>query len=379
MRLNRTLMGFIKKELIQTLRDPRMKFFLFVTPIIQMTIFGVALSNEIKNIRLSAQFDSKDFVMRDIYERSIESQWLVPARSQETDPFKMIQAGDADAVLIPPPGGLTRAIGRGNAPLQLLIDATNVNQAQAVENYINIIAAKTVADDIKQSPELSAASSSQKTLSPPIQFDLRVLYNPSLETSMFMVPGVMCLLMVMTTMMLCMTAITREKEMGTFEMLISAPITTSEVILGKTIPYVLVGMCNLPITLSVAVFIFGVPMRGAFPILVISTFFFVCTSVALGTLISTLCKNQQQANLGSFLFMFPAIMFSGLMFPIENMPRGLSIIAYMDPLYHYLALLRNIMLKGGDLGFVSFHILVLVGLAACAIFFSFRRFHTTLQ
>lgn len=378
MKLNRTLVGFIRKELIQTLRDPRMKFFLFVTPVIQMTLFGVAISNEMKNIKLFAQFDSKDYILRDIYERSISSKWLIPAKTNETDPYKMVQSGDADAVLIAPPGGLTKAIGRGDAPLQLLIDATNVNQAQAVESYITSIAAQTVADDLRQSTNLSPTGESILA-TPPIKFDLRVLYNPSLETSMFMVPGVMCMLMVMTTMMLCMTAITREKEMGTFEMLISAPITTSEVILGKTIPYLLVGMCNLPITLSVAVFIFGVPMRGSILLLVISTFFFVCTSVALGTLISTICKNQQQANLGSFLFMFPAIMFSGLLFPIENMPKSLSIIAYMDPLYHYLALLRNIMLKGGDLTFVSFHIVVLIGLAICAIFVSFKRFHTTLQ
>ena len=99
----------------------------------------------------------------------------------------------------------------------------------------------------------------------------------------------------------------------------------------------------------------------------------------MGTLISTICKNQQQANLGSFLFMFPAIMFSGLMFPIENMPLAMKLIAYIDPLFHYLALLRNIMLKGGDIRFAAFHMLILAGIAAVAIVFSFRRFHTTLQ
>jgi ABC-2 type transport system permease protein len=162
-------------------------------------------------------------------------------------------------------------------------------------------------------------------------------------------------------------------------MLISAPVTPSEVIYGKTIPYVILGMANFPISLAVAVFIFQVPMRGSLGLLAASAFFFVCTCVAMGTLISTLCKNQQQANLGSFLFMFPAIMFSGLLFPIENMPTALKGVAYLDPLYHYLALLRNIMLKGGDIQFASFHIMILAVLAIIAIFFSFRRFHTTLQ
>ncbi len=366
--MNRTLLGFIRKELIQTLRDPRMKFFLFVTPMIQMTIFGVALSSEVKNIRLAAVFDSRDTVMRDLYERSIASGWFIPARSSEADPFQMVQSGQADAVLVPPPGGLTKALGRGTAPLQALIDATNVTQAQAVENYLNAVVRETLRDDLHLVPPVA-----------PVHMDVRVLYNPSLETSIFMVPGVMCLLMVMTTMILCMTAITREKEMGTFEMLISAPVRPREVILGKTLPFVILGMCNLPITLSVAIFIFRVPMRGSFALLTAASFVFVCTSVAVGTLISTVCKNQQQANLASFLFMFPAIMFSGLMFPIENMPETMKLVAYCDPLFHYLAILRNVMLKGGDLQFVGSHVFYLSGLGGGAMLWSFRRFHTTLQ
>jgi ABC-2 type transport system permease protein len=366
-KLNPTLLGFIRKELIQTLRDPRMKFFLFVTPVVQMTLFGIAISNEVKNIRLAAVYSSEDWVMRDLYTRSIAGKWFVPAKSREKDPFKMIQAGDADAVLIAPPRGLTRGIGRGDAPLQLLIDATNVTQAQAVENYLIAIAQQTVADDVNVTPP-----------SAPIRFDLRVLYNPGLETSLFMVPGVMCLIAVMTTMILCMTAITREKEMGTFEMLISAPVKPSEVIFGKTVPYVVLGMCNYPLTLAVAVFLFQVPMRGSFALLTAGAFFFVCTAVSMGTLISTICKNQSQANLASFLFMFPAIMFSGLLFPIDNMPNWLKPVAYIDPLYHYLALLRNIMLKGGDIRFALEHMAILGGIGSASIFFSFRRFRTTL-
>jgi ABC-2 type transport system permease protein len=366
--LNRTLIGFIKKELTQTLRDPRMRVFLFVIPVVQMTIFGVAISSEVKNIRLAAVFDSQDTVMRDIYERSLASGWFVAAQGTGSDPFTMIQGGIADAVLIPPPGGLTRAIGRGDAPLQLLVDSTNVTQAQAVENYMAAVTNQTIQDDLH--PPL---------VSPRIHFDVRVLYNPSLETAFFMVPGVMCMLMVMTTMMLSMAAITREKEMGTFEMLISAPIAPYEVILGKTIPYVILGLLNMPMTLAVAVLIFKVPMRGSFLVLVGSAFVFICASVALGTWISTICKNQQQANLAGFLYLFPAIMFSGLMFPIENMPNYIRPIAYIDPLFHYLSLLRNIMLKGGDAQFVMNHVAILFCMTGVAVYFSFRRFHTTLQ
>src|SRR5579884_1190251 len=134
--MNRTLIGFIRKELIQTLRDPRMRIILFVVPIIQLTLFGVALSNEVKNIRLAALFDSNDTVLRDIYERSIAGGWFIPAKSRTQDPYTMIEADEADAVLVPPPGGFTRDLGRGMAELQLLVNATNVLQAQAVESYL---------------------------------------------------------------------------------------------------------------------------------------------------------------------------------------------------------------------------------------------------
>jgi ABC-2 type transport system permease protein len=369
--MNQTLLGFIKKELIQALRDPRMKFILFVTPIVQMTIFGVALSNEVKNIRLAAVFDSKDTVLRDVYERAIEGQWFIPAAASgmtAADPFELIRSNKADAVLVPQPGGFTRALGRGDARLQLLVDATNVTQAQAVEGYMQAIVQDVLKNDLRISPPV-----------PPIQFDVRVLFNPSLDTSIFMVPGVMTMLMVLTTFVLTQIAIVREKELGTFEMLISAPVSKAEVIFGKTLPYVLIGMTNLPLILSVAVFVFHVPMRGSLAALVLATLAFVCTTVSMGTLVSTFCANQQQASMGGFLFMFPAIMFSGLMFPIENMPAAVRWLSFIDPLAHYLSLLRNIMLKGGDAQTMAWHIGVLVMLALASGMLSFKRFHTTLS
>lgn len=366
--MNQTLIGFIRKEFYQTLRDPRMRFFLFIVPVIQMTLFGYALSNEVKRIRLAAIFDSKDFITRNIYEHSLQGEWFIPADTKQTDPYEMIRAGVADVVMIAPPGGFTKALRRGEAPLQLLVDASNATQANAVENYLQTITNNIVKTDLKLEPAQG-----------PIKFDVRVLYNPSLDTSIFMVPGVLCMLMVMSSLTLCMTAITREKETGTFEMLISAPVKASEVIFGKTIPYVILGMCNMPITLAIAIFVFKVPMRGSLLLLIISAFFFVCTCVALGTLISTVCRNQQQANLASFLFMFPAIMFSGLMFPVENMPSVLKFIAYLDPLSHYLSILRNIMLKGGDYQFIGTHVVYLCGIAIVAGWCSFKRFNTTLD
>ncbi len=366
--MNKTLIGFIRKELIQTLRDTRMRVLLFIMPVIQLTLFGVALSNEVKNIRLAAFFDSNDTVLREIYVRSIAGKWFIPVRDAQQDPYRLIESGAADAVLVPPAGGFTRALGRGDAKLQVLVNATNVIQAQSVEAYLQSIVQQTVRDELGVVPQ-----------EPPIEISTRVLFNPALETSVFMVPGVMCMVMIITTMVLSNVAIVREKEMGTFEMLISAPVSRSEVIYGKTIPYLLVGMSNVPLILAVAVFVFRVPMRGSLVALFVAAFAFVCTAVALGTLISTFCRNQQQATLAGFLFIFPMIMVSGMMFPLENMPMSIRWLSALDPLAHYLGLLRNIMLKGGETDYVALHIFYLVLIAVVSVVASFRRFRTTLE
>ncbi len=365
--INKTLLGFIKKELTQTLRDKRMRIVLFVMPLVQLSLFGIAISNEVKNIRLAAVHLNHDTVLEHVLDRSFASGWFIPANGASEDPYTLIESGQADAVLVPDPEGFTSGIGRQQGKLQLLINATNVTKAQAIEGYLTSIVSQVVQDDFK-------------LVSPPpaIQLSTRVLFNPDLKTSLFMVPGTMCMVMIITTMVMANIAIVREKEMGTFEMLISAPISRTEVILGKTIPYVILGMSNFPLILGVAVWGFGVPMRGSLLVLFLAVFAFVCTAVAIGTLISTYCQNQQQATLGGFLVMFPMIMFSGLMFPVENMPPAIRWVSVIDPLTHFMGVLRNIMLKGGGAYYVGVHVSILVLIAFVVILISFRRFHTTL-
>jgi ABC-2 type transport system permease protein len=364
-----TLGGFLKKEFRQALRDPRMRVVLFIMPMVQLTLFGVAISNEVKNIRLSAPLRIEDPTLQHIYTRAIASGWFLPTHYDENeDPFELLRSGRVDAALVPPPGGLTKSLEKGFGQIQLLVDATNVVQGQAVESYLKAITARVLKDDNRWTIPL-----------PKVDIAVRVLYNPDLKTSDFMVPGVMSLLMCIVTIILTSMSITREKEMGTFEMLISAPVHTHEVIFGKTIPYVVFGMSNVPLILAVAMLLFDVPMRGSFFILMLAAFVFVCTTVAIGTVISTFAKTQSQSTIGSFLFLFPAILLSGLMFPLENMPDFMKGLSYLNPLSHFLSLLRNIMLKGGESQFILFHVGVLILMALVSVVVSFRRFRTTLQ
>ncbi len=369
MKLNPTVMGFFRKELVQTLRDKRMRIMLFVMPVIQMTLFGVAISTETRNIKLAAVYQPNDFLMERVVQRCYSSQWFVPAKpGTEKDPFRMIQSGKADAVLVAPEKGLTHAVGLGGASLQLLIDSSNITKGQAIENYTQAILNQVMAESFHQ-----------KNQSPPVRFVVRYLYNPEMKTSVFMVPSVLCMILLMVTFILTSSSIAREKEAGTMETLLSSPATTTEILLGKSLPYVFLGMLDFPLVIAVAVFGFGVPMRGSLWVLFFCAFIFMCNTVALGILFSTFVKNLQQSSMGGFLFIFPAIQLSGVMYPVENMPWLLKYCAYLDPIMYFVNLMRNIMLKGGDFQVVAVNAGALVVMGAFAIWIASRRFHQTLN
>jgi ABC-2 type transport system permease protein len=361
----RTLSGFIRKELIQALRDPRMRIVLFLLPMVQMVVFGLAISNDVKNVRLAAQFKPNDRLSQELYERSIASGWFVPARVTGEDPFGWIQTDQADAVIVSPTEGLARSIEREDGRLQLLVNATNVIRAQGVESYM-------------QSLLVEVTQQYRPAKGRALQLDVRILYNPSMESTVFMVPGVMSLILCVVTILLTSMSLAREKEMGTFETIISAPVSTSEVLLGKTIPYVVLGMLDIPLIMAVAFFLFGVPMRGSLWVTAFAGFVFVCTTVAIGTLISTFSKSQQQAMMGGFIFLFVATLLSGIMFPLENMPLPMLIVAHLNPLKYFVVLLRNIMLKGGDLHVVWVNVSALTLMCLIAVTVAFRRFKPTL-
>ncbi|QDK37695.1 ABC transporter permease [Bdellovibrio sp. NC01] len=356
----KTLLGFIKKELLQTLRDPRMRMLLFLAPCVQLTVFGLALSTEARNIKLSVVGSPSDSSLQTIYRECIASGWFVPAKVSSNDPFEQVKSNDADAVMVAPPGGLDKAIERGRGQLQLLVNAVNVTRGQSIERYFQ------------------AVTASLHPFQPPINFDVRVLYNPALKSAYFLIPGVMSMLVCLITILLTSMSITKEKEAGTFETLISAPVLPEEVLLGKTVPFVLLGISNIPLIIAVAIFFFDLPMRGSFLWLIFSSTVFVCCTVGIGLLISTIAKNQQQSMMGGFCFLFPAMLLSGLVFPVENMPWAVRIFSYINPLTYFIEILRNISLKGGDTHLLIYDTLILAAMAVLAAFVSWRRFKTTL-
>lgn len=366
--MNPTLKAFMKKELRQTLRDVRMRVLLFGAPVIQLTIFGLALSTEIKNIKLAVFSRPDDAAMSRLADGFYASGWFKQAAfSPDEDPLEVIASGRADAALIAPRDGLARDMARGGARPQLLVDASNATKARVTEAYARNIAAAFAAREYGAGPPQ------------PVAFDVRVLYNPAMESSLFLVPGVMSMVICLITIILTAMSLTREREIGTFETIVSAPLADHEILLGKTLPFVLLGLAVAALVITAAWLIFGVPVRGPLWQFGLAAVLFVVTTVSIGTCISTIARSQQQAMMGGFMFLFPAILMSGIMYPVENMPAGIIAAAYLNPLMYFMRLLRSIMLKGGD-AYVFWTNLGALGLmAAAAAALAYNRFRQTLD
>jgi ABC-2 type transport system permease protein len=402
MTFNKTLLGFLKKELSQTLRDSRMRSLLIMAPIIQMTLFGYALSTEVRNIRLAVFASPDDRMAQAVERRCYASQWFIPATTfspswgllgrslasgrfgdlvdshlwtqplaKGSDPYALVLAGKADAVVVAPADGMEAAAARGaegRDGVQLLVDATNSTKAQSVQNYFNSI----MRDEMKERYGLQQ---------PGIDLSVRMLYNPSMDTSYFMVPGILAMLLLLVTMTLTSSSITREKEMGTFETLISAPVARWEIILGKTLPYVILGVLDMPLILLFARLVFGVPMASPlwYLQLPLGGLTFICATVGCGTLISTIARTQQQAMMVGFFVTFPAQMLSGIMYPLDNMPAPIYVLTYINPLRYFVTLMRNITLKGGDNVVFWMNIWPMALIALIAVTIAYSRFKETLN
>ncbi|TBR17669.1 ABC transporter permease [bacterium] len=366
MTLNPTILGFIRKELVQTLRDPRARGMLFIMPVMQLLVFGVAISSEVRNIRFAVSARPDDALTRRLERRFEASGWFVPVRPEGGDPFDWVRSGRAEAVLVAPPEGAALALSRGGASYQLLIDSLNVVRARGIENYARAILAEHVRDE-----GLAPAEA-------PFAFSVRTLYNAAGKTSIYMIPGTLCLMLFLTTVILTNMSMAGERERGTLETLFAAPVSPWEILLGKTIPYALLGMVDMPLFLLVA-HALGVPVRGPLWLVSLSTLVFVCTTVSGGFLISSYSKSQQQAMLAGFLFLFPAIQLSGVIFPIENMPAAIAWIAYLDPLRYFVIVMRNLMLKGGEPAAVLPNLAVLAAMGALALLWAAKRFRQTLN
>ena len=361
----------VRKEFLQTFRDKRMFMPIFAAPVIQLILFGYAVTTDIKHIALAVLDYARTEETRLLISSFSQSEYFdlkaQLMRSSEID--DLLERGKIKAALIIPEK-FGRNIKRGKTSLQVILDGTDANSATVIQTYISLVIGKYSENVFL---EIAAKNVGGRVIPQP-----RVWYNPELKSSVYMVPGVICLILLITTLVLTSMAITKERELGTLEQLIVSPIKPWELIIGKTIPFILIGLGDVVLVLSVGKIFFKVPIRGI-PFLFGVTFLFILTTLSFGLFISTISRTQQQAMMTAFFFIMPAMLLSGIFSPIENMPPFIQYITLLNPLRHFGKAVRGILLKGNGLSILWPQVLGLFAFGIVALILSSLRFKKHLE
>ena len=372
------LKHMLVKEFIQILRDPRMKAIVFVTPILQLVVLGYAVTTDVREIPTAvADFDrtqaARELVRR--FERS--GYFRVVERVDEARALgRLLDAGRVKAALQLDPGFDTDLKRGRTALVQILVDGTDSNTAGVVADYASRIV-------FEYNRDAARAGAAVLALAGPgageVELRARVWYNPDLRSRNFYVPGVMAILIMLTSLLLTSMAIVREREIGTMEQLMVTPIRPVELILGKTLPFALIGFFDVALITVVAVSWFAVPIRGSLLLLFGATALYLLSALGIGLFISTVSRTQQQALMTTFFFFQPAMLLSGFVFPIANMPEAIQYLTYLNPLRYFLVIIRGIFLKGSGADVLWPHMLALFLLGSGVLTVSALRFRKRLE
>ncbi|NLN74903.1 MAG: ABC transporter permease [Armatimonadetes bacterium] len=336
----------IRKEIIQVRRDPKMMFLILVAPILQLLIFGYAITSDIQHISTAVLDMDNTAQSRELISKFEASPIYFDINRRLSSPDEisgLLDSGKAQMVIWVPKG-FAANIGKAKpAEVQVAIDGTDSATASAVGGYVNAIAGRHSQTLIVRTLRYRGQSAVPLAQ---VNAQVRAWYNPDLKSIYFLVPGVLCLLLVITTTMLTSLAVVREREIGTLEQIIVTPIKPFELVIGKTVPFAIIAYVNVLMIVAGATLWFGVPIRGSLLLLFALTAVFLTASLGTGLFVSTVSKTQQQAMMVSFFILQPSILLSGFMFPIDNMPRIIQYLVYLLPLRYYLEIIRGIFLRG---------------------------------
>src|SRR4051794_19518944 len=342
----------LRKEFIQALREPRMRVMLFVPPMVQLLVFGFAVNLDVDHTRIAWMDMDRTPLSRELRARFEGSGRfdVVSHPESEEDVQRALDHGEAQAVVRVLPS-FERDVQRGRpTEVQVLIDGTNSNTASLVASYAGSIIADfsgAVSAD-RQNVRILARNPAGPVSAPVPQVvaRTRVWFNPDLYSRNYFVPGVVANIIMMVTLMLTVMAIVREKEIGTMEQLMVTPIRPIELMLGKTLPFAVVGLLDVVLVTSIALLVFHIPLHGSFLLLLFCAVLFLMTTLGAGLFLSTISHTQQQAMMASFFFSTPAFMLSGFAFPIRNMPVVVQYLTYLNPVRYFIEIVRGIFLKG---------------------------------
>lgn len=367
------------KEFIQVFRDKRTRFVLFGPPVIQMLVFGYAATYEIHHVPTVVLDLDHSQESRDLISRFTSSPYFDVQR-QLTDYRQLgdlIDEGKA-TVGLEINAGFAQKLRKGQtAPLQVIVDATNSNTALIASGYVTQITLGFAQD--YQRDRILRISPQMIEQIPSVQLEPRPWYNPDLRSRWFFVPGVIGSLTLVLVVTLTAFAVVREREIGTLEQIMVTPIRPAEFILGKTLPFFLIGLFDVSLIAAVGTFWFQIPFRGHILVLFAGAVLFLLCMLGVGLLISTVSSTQQQAMVTSFFFIMPAITFSGFGFPISTMPRWLQYLTYLSPLRYFLVVLRGTYLKGVGMEVLWPQMLAMAVLGMTLLTLAVLRFHKALD
>jgi ABC-2 type transport system permease protein len=375
----------LRKEFIQALREPRMRLMLFVPPMVQLLVFGFAVNLDVDHTRIAWMDLDRTPLSRELRARFEGSGRfdIVSQPENETDVQRALDRGEAQAVVRVLPG-FERDVQRGRpTDVQVLIDGTNSNTASLVASYGGSIIAdfSSAVSAERQNVRLLARTPAGPVSAavPQVTARTRVWFNPDLYSRNYFVPGVVANIIMMVTLMLTVMAIVREKEIGTMEQLMVTPIRPFELMLGKTLPFAVVGLVDVALITAASLLVFHVPFRGSAALLFVCSLLFLMTSLGVGLFVSTISQTQQQAMMMNFFFSTPAFMLSGFAFPIRNMPVAVQWLTYLNPLRYFMEIVRGIFLKGVGVSVLWPQMACLAVYGATVLTLSAARFRKTLD
>ncbi|SRR5579864_1915650 len=375
----------LRKEFIQALREPRMRILLFLPPLLQLILFGFAVNLDVDHARIAWMDMDRTPESRDLryrFEGSGRFDVVAEPRNEE-EVRQLLDRAKVEAVVRVLPQFARNLMRSGGAQVQVLTDGTNSNTASLVGSYASEVIARYSNDALTHRQNAQVLTRSPKAAAnmnmPQVEARTRVWFNPDLHSRNYFVPGVVANILMLVTLMLTALAIVREKEIGTMEQLMVTPVRPIEIMLGKTIPFALVGLVDVAVLRLAALIVFRIPLRGSGLLLLGCAVLYLLTSLGVGLLLSTISQTQQQAMMASFFFTTPAFMLSGFAFPIRNMPLFVQYLTYLNPIRYFMEIVRGIFLKGVGISVLWPQMLALLiyGLAVMAL--SVSRFHKSLD
>jgi ABC-2 type transport system permease protein len=355
----------VRKEFLQVFRDPRLSRVIFVAPVIQLIIFGYAVSTDVRNTRTFLVDHDRTQASRQLVDAFTGSGYFRIVGSSDRSEDIVSALDHAEVVMaIEIPAGFAKSLGDGSgASVQLLFDGSNSNMATIARGY----AERIVLD--------FGVRTQSVMLNPAVDLRERAWYNPALVSRNYNVPAVVGSIVMMVCLLLTALAIVREREIGTLEQLMVSPLRPAELIAGKTIPFALLGLFDLGIITTVALLWFRVPFTGSFLLLLLASLLYLLSGLGIGLLISTVSNTQQEAFMLNFLIFMPVMLLSGFMFPVSSMPEFFQWVTIANPMRHYLEIVRAIFLKGVGLDILWPQYAALLVMGVSVLWFATIRFH----